>query len=176
MTASELIDALHRAGATLVVEAGKARVRGAQVPDELMAALKGQRAEVIAEWQRRQEESRDRYALVPSGVVPMCGRDMALLVAERDAVMAHVFRQPRPVHAWVMVRANDYHERGVKVDDCDWRACMDVIAWQRACGGREAVKFLMELPTNGELGIGEESESVRKPQAWNEKVAGFTIC
>ena len=152
-TAPELIDALHRAGATLVVEDGKARVRGAKVSDELLAALKVQRAEVIAEWQRRQEQARDRYAVVPSGEVPMCGRDMALTAAERDAVMAHVFRQPRPVHAWVMARANDYHERGVKADDCEWRACVDVIAWQRACGGIEAVKFLMELPTNEELGI-----------------------
>jgi hypothetical protein len=47
-----------------------------------MAALKGQRAGVIAEWQRRQEQARDRYAVVPSGVVPMCGRDMALPVAD----------------------------------------------------------------------------------------------
>ena len=113
MTAPELIDALHRAGATLVVEAGKTRVRGAKVSDELMAALKGQRVEIIAEWQRRQEESRDRYAVVPSGVVPMCGRDMALPAAERNAVMDYVLRQPRPLHAWVMARANDYFERGV---------------------------------------------------------------
>jgi hypothetical protein len=153
MTAPELIDALHRAGATLVVEAGKTRVRGVKVSDELLAALKMQRAEVIAEWQRRQEQARDRYAVVPSGEVPMRGRDMDLTAAERDAVMAHVFRQPRPVHAWVMARANDYYERGVKADDCEWRACVDVIAWQRACGGMEAVKFLMELPTNEELGI-----------------------
>ena len=156
MTAPELIDALHRAGATLVVEAGKTRVRGTKVPDELLAALKVQRAEVIAEWQRRQEQARDRYAVVPSGEVPMRGRDMALTAAERDVVMAHVFRQPRPVHAWVMARANDYHERWVKADDCEWRASVDVIAWQRACGGMEAVKFLTELPTNEELGIGGE--------------------
>jgi len=36
-------------GATLVVEDGKTPVRGARVPDELLAALKGQRAEIIAE-------------------------------------------------------------------------------------------------------------------------------
>jgi hypothetical protein len=153
MTAPELIDALQRAGASLVMEDGKARVRGAKLPDALLAALKGQRAEVIAEWQRRQEQARDRYAVVPSGEVPMRGRDMALTAAERDAVMAHVFRQPRPVHAWVIARANDYHEHEVKADDCEWRACVDVIAWQRACGGMEAMKFLMELPTNDELGI-----------------------
>jgi hypothetical protein len=156
MTAADLIDALHRAGATLVVEAGKARVRGARVPDELLAALKVQRTEVIAEWQRRQEQARDRYAVVPSGEVPMCGRDMALMAVERDAVMAHVLRQPRPVHVWVMARANDYHERGAKAEDCEWRACVDAIAWQRACGGLEAVKFLMELATNEELGIKEK--------------------
>ncbi len=43
---------------------------------------------------------------------------MALPAAERDAVMAYVFRQPRPVHAWVMARANDYYGRGVKADEC----------------------------------------------------------
>ena len=148
MTAPELIDALHRAGATLVVEAGKTRVRGARVPNELMAALKGQRAEVIAEWQRRQEEMRDRYAVVPSGVVTMCGLNLPLTAAEREAVMGYVLRQPRPLHAWVMARANDYFERGVKAEDCDCRACVDVIAWQRACGGLEAAKFAVELPTN----------------------------
>lgn len=151
MTAPELIDALHRTGATLVVEAGKARVRGAQVSNELLAALKGQRAEVIAEWQRRQEQERDRYAVVPSGVVPMLGEHMALSAKEREAVMAHVLRQPRPVHAWVMARANEYFERGLKAEDCEWRACVDVIAWQRACGGMEAVKFVVNLPTTEEL-------------------------
>jgi len=153
MTAPELIDALHRAGATLIMEDGRTRVRGAKVSDGLLAALKGQRAEVIEEWRRRQEQARDRYAVVPSGEVPKCGRDIELPAAERNAVMAHVFRQPRPVHAWVMARANDHYERGAKADDCEWRACVDVIAWQRACDGLEAVKFLMDLPTNEELGI-----------------------
>jgi hypothetical protein len=131
----------------LVLEAGKARVRGSKVSGELMAALRGQRAEVIAEWQRRQEELRDRYGAVPSGVVPMCGSDIELPAAERDAVMDYVLREPRPIHAWVMARANDYFERGAKADDCDWRACVDVIAWQRACGGLEAARFVVELPT-----------------------------
>ena len=156
MTAPELIDALHRAGATLIMEDGRTRVRGTKVSDELLAALKGQRAEVIEEWRRRQEQARDRYAVVPSGEVPKCGRDIELPAAEREAVMAHVFRQPRPVHAWVMARANDHYERGAKADDCEWRACVDVIAWQRACDGLEAVKFLMDLPTNEELGIKEK--------------------
>jgi hypothetical protein len=153
MTAPELIDALHRAGATLVVEDGKTRVRGARVPDELLVALKGQRTAVIAEWQRRQEQGRDRYAVVPSGEVAMHGQDMALPAAERDAVTAHVLRQPRPVHAWIMSRANAYHERGVRTEDCDWRACVDVIAWQRGCGGREAAKFVVNLPTNEEMSL-----------------------
>ena len=153
MSATELIDALHRAGATLVVEAGKTRVRGAKVSDELMAALRGQRAGVIAEWQRRREESRDRYAVVPSGEVPMCGRDMEVSATERVAAMDHVFRQPRPVHAWAMARANDYFACGVKAEDCEWRACVDVIAWQRACGGREAANFVVEMPTNEEMGF-----------------------
>ena len=153
MTAPKLIDALHRAGATLIMEDGRTRVRGTKVSDELLAALKGQRAEVIEEWRRRQEQARDRYAVVPSGEVPKCGRDIELPAAERNAVMAHVLRQPRPVHAWVMARANDHYERGAKADDCEWRACVDVIAWQRSCDGLEAVKFLMDLPTNEELGI-----------------------
>ena len=58
-----------------------------------------------------------------------------------------------------MLRQQDCFERGVKADDCDWRACVDVIAWQRACGGREAVEFVVGLPTTAELGIKPESES-----------------
>ena len=69
------MDALHRAGATLVVEAGKTRVRGAKVSDELMA------------------------------------------------------------------RANDYFERGVKADDCDWRACVDVIVSRRECDTKTDRRF-----------------------------------
>jgi len=156
MTAPEVIDALHRAGATLITEDGRTRVRGAKVPDELLAALKAQRAEVIEEWQRRQDQARDRYAVVPSGEVPMCGQDMILATMERDAVASHVFRQPRPVHAWVMARANRYHEQGVRAEDCEWRACVDVVAWQRACSGRQAVNFVVDLPTNDELGLGKK--------------------
>ena len=151
MTAPELIDALHRAGGTLAVEDGKTRLRGANVSDELKTALKQQRAEVIAEWHRRQQESRDRYAVVPAGAVPMCARGLPLLAAEREAVMAYVLRQPRPVHAWVMARANAYFECGVRADDCEWCACVDVIAWQRACSGLDAVKFVMALPARERL-------------------------
>jgi hypothetical protein len=50
-----------------------------------------------------------------------------------------------------MARANDYYERGVKADDCEWRAGADVIAWQRMCGAREAAEFVVELPTDDEL-------------------------
>ena len=32
-----------------------------------------------------------------------------------------------------------------KMEDCDWRACVDVTAWQRMSGGREAAQFVMEL-------------------------------
>jgi hypothetical protein len=135
-------------------------VRGAKVPDELLAALKEQRDEVIVEWQRRQEQARDRYAVVPTGEVPLCGQDMILAAMERNAVVSHVFRQPRPVHAWVMARASSYHERGVKADDCEWRACVDVVAWQRSCGGRQAVQFLVDLPTNEELVLARSENKI----------------
>jgi len=87
MNAPELIDALQRAGATLVVESGKARVRGKRVPDDLFTAVKGQRAAVLVEWQRRQDQSLDRYGIVPVGPVPMAGRELVMPLAERDAIV-----------------------------------------------------------------------------------------
>ena len=142
MNAAELIDALQRAGATLVIEDGKARMRGAAVPPELKEAIKGNREEVIAEWKRRQEQARDRYGQVPPADAPLLARDMEVPAPSQEQITAHVLRQQRPVHAWVMARANDYYQRGVKAEDCEWRACVDVIAWQRKSSGQEAAQFV----------------------------------
>lgn len=137
MNAGELIDALHAAGGTLTVVEGKPRLQGAKIPEELKAALKANRDAVLAEWQRRAALSKDRYGDVPTGTVPMLARDAELTVAQRERVTQYVFRQPRPVHAWVMARANSYHVAGVKVEECDACACLDVLLWQR---GFKAVK------------------------------------
>jgi len=152
MNAPELIDALQRAGATLVVESGKARVRGKRVPDDLLAAVKGQRVEVLAEWQRRQDQSLDRYGIVPVGPVPMAGREIGMPLAERDAILAYVHQQPRPLHAWVSMRANEYSMLGCAPDDCEWRSCVDVVAWQRGCSSSEMVNFVKSLSGNKTLG------------------------
>jgi len=148
MNAPELIDALQRAGATLVVESGKARVRGKRVPDDLLTAVKGQRAAVLVEWQRRQDQSLDRYGIVPVGPVPMAGRELVVPLEDRDAILAFVHQQPRPLHAWVSMRANEYSMIGCAPDDCEWRSCVDVVAWQRGCGGREVVDFVKARPIN----------------------------
>lgn len=144
-TASELIDALHKAGATLVVEDGKARVRGAKVSESLMAAVKAQRDAVVVEWQRRQEAALDRWGEVPTGNVEMSGWGLVFDEKTSVAMCSYVFRQPRTIHAWVMQRSAEYHAHGAKMEDCDRMACVDVVAWQRACGGKDAVKFVMEL-------------------------------
>jgi len=151
MTAAELLDNLNRAGATLEIVDDKPRIRGARISDELMQSLKTNRTEVLAEFKRRRTEDLDRYGRVPPPAAPMQAREMDLPEPWQQQIMAHVFHQPRPVHAWVMVRANDYFNRGVKADHCEWRACVDVIAWQRACSGPDAAKFVVELPTNEEL-------------------------
>lgn len=142
MNAGELIDALHRAGATLVIESGKARVRGARIPDELMAELKAQREGVLAEWQRRQGADLDRYGTLPLETVPLFGRDARATPDMRSAVIGYVMRQPRTIHAWVMHRLNDYKALGLPVEDQDWRACVDVLAWQRNTDGQRALEWL----------------------------------
>jgi ribosomal protein L39E len=153
MTAAELLDNLNRAGATLEIVDDRPHIRGAKISEELIRAIKENRAEVLAELERRRTEDRDRYARVPPAEAPMLAFEMHLQEPWKEQVIAHVLRQPRPVHAWVMARANNYFEHGVKAEDCEWRACVDVIAWQRACGGLDAVKFVVELPTNEELGL-----------------------
>jgi hypothetical protein len=142
MNASELIDAMHKAGATLVVEAGNARVRGTKVPDELLAALKANKSAVLTEWERRRELHRTRHGIVPVGDVLMSGRDVALAADWRAALVAHVFRQPRPVHRWVMLRAQVYHELGVQPDACEACACLDVLAWQLNLDAKQVLEWL----------------------------------
>lgn len=142
MTAAELLDALNRAGATVEMVEGKPRIRGAKISDELMAAVKANREAVLAECERRRAEDRDRYCRVPLESVPMFGRDLELPESMRRVLENYAMRQGRPAQAWVMKQANAYFELGVPMDDCEWRACVDLIAWQRQTRGREAVEFV----------------------------------
>lgn len=156
-SAGDIIDALHHAGATLVIEDGKARVRGSRVPDELLDDLRANKAAVLAEWQRRQEAKQDRYGEVPPADAPMVGRDVPLPTALREAVLNHVWQQPRPVHAWVMHRSTEYHTLGVPMEELDGCACLDVLAWQRNTTVKLAIQWLAGMeesyatrPTPGE--------------------------
>jgi hypothetical protein len=88
----------------------------------------------------------DRYGRVPPPETPLLAGEMELPELRKEQVVAHVLRQLRPVHAWVMGRASKYFDHGVKAEDCDWRACVDLIAWQRASNGCEAAEFVVELP------------------------------
>lgn len=141
-TAASIIDALHQAGATLVVEDGKARVRGVKISPELMEQVRANKAAILAEWTRRQEEQLDRYAEVPTGEVAMLGRDLTLGEAMRNAVVAYAFRQPRPVHAWVMGRINEYHALGVPLGDDEVAASVDLLCWQRNSTAKTALAWL----------------------------------
>jgi hypothetical protein len=157
MTPGQLIDALHAAGATLVVEGGKTRVRGAKVPDELLAQIKAGKEAVLAEWQRRQDLNRDRFGCVPAADAPVLALKLDLTPRLREAVVQYCWRQPRPVHAFVMGRAEEYHRAGLPPQECDWRACCDVLAWQRnSTDVGAAVAWL--------AGIEECAADLKKPQ------------
>lgn len=145
MTPAGIIDALHKAGATLVIEDGRTRVRGSKVPDELLAALRDNKDAVLAEWQRRQESNRDRYAVVPDNAPMMESRDVALPPARRESVVAHALRQPRPVHAWIQSRTAEYHALGFAFGEDEVCACLDLLCWQRNTHAREALDWLEGL-------------------------------
>lgn len=149
MNASELIDAMYRVGATLVVEDGKPRVRGRKVPDELLAALRANKPAVLTEWERRRDLHRQRHCLAPKGEVPLTGQAVALTENQWAAVVAYVFPQPRPVHGWVMVRSNEYFERAVPSDECDGCACLDVLTWQCNLDALRALEWLRMETTRG---------------------------
>lgn len=151
MSAAELLDNLNRAGATMEIVDGKPRVRGAQISDSLMAALRANRAEVLAEIERRKTGDRDRYGRVPPMSAPTLAKEVKIPEQWKQAVFAYVLRQPRPVHSWAMARSNLYFDLGVPNEDCEWRACIDLIAWQRMRGAREAAQFVLDLPTDEEL-------------------------
>lgn len=140
MTATDLLDRLQRAGATVQMVDGTPRIRGAKISTELMQALKVNR--VVQK--RRQAEHCDRFGQVPPADAPLLADGMKLLWAARQQILACTFRQPRPVHAWVMRRSSKYFEQGVPADDCEWQACVDLIAWQRGCRGPAAVAFAVD--------------------------------
>lgn len=56
MTAVEVIDTLHRVGATVEMVDGKPRIRGTKISAELMQNLKANRAELLVELERRRAE------------------------------------------------------------------------------------------------------------------------
>lgn len=151
MTPAELLDALYRAGGVIEIEEGKPRLRGTRLPDALRTELHDQRAAVLAELERRPPADRQRWGTVPPAEAPMQAEKLALPEPWKAQILAHVLRQPRPVHAFVMRRANDYFARGIPADGCEWRACIDVIAWQRMNGGLAAARFLVELPSAEEI-------------------------
>lgn len=143
MTASEIIDAIHQAGATLVMEDSKSRVRGTAIPPVLMQALKANREAVLAEMKRRAEACLDRYAEVPQDDPALLARNMATPVEPlRQAILNYCFRQPRAIHAWVMRRAATYHALGIPPEECEWRACVDLLAWQRNADRQAALEWL----------------------------------
>ena len=140
--AAEIIDALHKCGATVVIEDGKARVRGAKISDELMEAVRANKAEILAEWERRQAGTLDRYGEVPTEDVPQFGRNVNLSHAQKLVVVGHAFRQPRPVHAWVMARTSEYHTLGLTPGDDEAAACVDLLCWQRNNSSKSALEWL----------------------------------
>lgn len=140
--AAALLDKLNRAGATLEIVDGKPRVRGAKIAAELMEELKAHRDDVLAEYEKRRAEDRDRYGKVPREEVPMISRDALMPGDVQRIVLRYVASQERPTHAWVVKRAAEYHNIGAAMEDCDWKACADLIAWQRQTDVRGLVDFV----------------------------------
>jgi hypothetical protein len=142
MTPAEIIDALNRAGASIVIEEGKPRLRGPKLPEDLVSCVRENREAILAEIERRRREDLDRYGRVPPVDAPMLDVTKNVSTAERVMLQAYVIRQPRPCHAWVMKRASEYHQRGLVAEDCDWRAALDLVAWQRQTSVERVFEFL----------------------------------
>lgn len=144
-TAPNLIDRIQAAGATIVLEQGQARLRGKKLPDALMAEIKTNRDALIAEMQRRETLDKDRFGKVPSHELPFTAMDLEFPMAHRCILERHMIKQGHVVHAWIEKRAGEYHAKGRKVDDIGWRACIDLIAWQRRANVMEAWDFVKTL-------------------------------
>jgi hypothetical protein len=145
MSGAELLDQLNRAGGWIEIVDGKPRIRGAKVSAELMDALRANREAVLAEMERQRAEDRDRYCKIPSSDAPIMARDTVLNQGQHWLLERYCFQQGRVVHAWVMRRANEYHGLGIDAGDCEWRACLDLIAWQRQTSAEGAVEFVVGL-------------------------------
>lgn len=170
MNGRELLDQLNREGATLEIVAGKPRVRGAKVSSELMAALKANRAAVLTEYERRRNNDRDRYRRVPNEPATLFGRDLELPETMREIMQNYVFRQGCVAHAWVMKQALEYFNLGVKPEDCEWRACVDLIAWQRQSPARPAVGFVSGLEDDWHTfqKLSHAARDIRQPETRSE--------
>jgi hypothetical protein len=141
-TPAQLIDELHLAGAMFAQEGGELRLRGAKISEALKSELREQRDAVVAEWHRRQDCRLDRYAEVPTGDVPLFGQNANLSHKQGMIVVHYAFRQPRPVHAWVMGRTGEYHKLGLPLGQDEVAACLDLLCWQRNAATAAAVEWL----------------------------------
>jgi len=142
MTPTEIVDALNRLGAVIVIAEGKPRLRGPKLPPELIEAVRRNRDAVLLEIEERRRTDRDRYGRVPPVDVPRADVNKSVLAEEKLVLVEYVLRQPRPCHAWIMKRASEYGAEGVPEQECDWRACLDFVAWQRQTSIERVFEFL----------------------------------
>ena len=140
-TAANILDDLQRAGADMVLEFDRTFIRGNKISDALLKEVKENKAALIEEVKRRKELDLDRYGRVPPATAPMLGGDYPLPNRLREPVMEYVFRQPRPVHAWVTLRAAEYHKQHLPFSMQEVAACIDVLSWQRGGIPRAALEW-----------------------------------
>lgn len=147
MSHARIIDDLIAAGGALTFDGPRVLLVGESLPDALKADLRAHKAGIVAEWDRRLVAPEARYRRRPGGAVPMSGLDVRRITpALRQALLAYVQRQPAAVREWVAERATAYAAAETIGAECDWRAAVDVLAWQRSTtDGTAALAWLETL-------------------------------
>jgi hypothetical protein len=134
----ELLAEISAAGARVEVVDGWPRLRGARLPDALLARVKAGREAVLLAARAEAERARDRWGQAPPADWPVQPLP-ELTPDQRQAVLGYVLRQvssqskelAEPLRRWVVLRRDD-----------EALSCLEVLMWQRADSAAEALNWL----------------------------------
>jgi hypothetical protein len=150
MTPVEIINAIRAAGGRFGTgDDGRMKVRGGNVPPELVAELRGQREAVIAALEIEARQNCGAYGKCPPHDAPKVAGNAGDQPCDvRLLIVRYIFFQAlenRKLMKWVAERENQYYADGFNVDDVCWRASLDALAWQRSMTPKDAIEWLIGL-------------------------------
>lgn len=134
MTIPELLNKLKAAGVQVVLTPEGPRLRGKPASDELKAAVKSRREEVLAYLEDARLVAMDRYQKAPAEHLPLhLAWAVPSELGHRAGLFEYVIRQGGEAQRWAVKRADAYRAAGVTDHlEAEWRGALDLLCWQRS--------------------------------------------